>query len=272
MKFALCNEMFQDRPLTDVFETASRVGYDGVEIAPFTLAETVADIDAGRRRDIRRQAADHGLDITGIHWLFVSPKGLYLNHPDDTIRLRTQDYLGDLIRFCGDIGGRFMVVGSPKQRHVLPDDTQAAAWDRTKAVFEACLPVAQTHGVVLCIEPLDRAQTNFINTPAEAARMVREIGHPNFRMIVDVRSTLCQGEDVVQTIMAVKREMAYVHLNDANGHGPGFGEVDFAPILRALRDIGYDGYASVEVFDFSPGAEIIAGKSFETLMAAIKRI
>ncbi len=271
MKFAICNELFQDWTLADSFKLAAEVGYNGVEIAPFTLAETVTDIGKTQRTEIRTLAAAHGLDITGIHWLFISPKGLYLNHPDNAIRLRTQDYLCELIRFCGDIGGKVMVVGSPKQRNVLPDQTAGATWDRTKAVFEACLPVAADQGVTICLEPLDKAQTNFVNTPMEAANMVREIGHPNFKMIVDVRSTLCQGEDVIQAIHAVKNEMAYFHLNDANGSGPGFGDVDFVPILKALQDTGYTGYGSVEVFDFTPGAETIARKSFETLMAAQTR-
>lgn len=272
MKFALCNEMFQNRALEQVFETAAQTGYDGVEIAPFTLAEKVTDLDAGRRRDIREQAARFGLDITGIHWLFISPKGLYLNHPDDAVRLPTQEYLKHLVRFCGDIGGKYMIVGSPKQRNIVPGQTFEATWDRTKTVFENCLPVAEQHDITICIEPLDKAQTDFINTPAEAARMVQEIDHPHFRMIVDVRSTLCQGEDIVASIRAVHKEMAYFHLNDANGGGPGFGNVDFVPILCTLRDVGYQGYASVEVFDFSPGAETIARKSFETLTEAMKRI
>lgn len=272
MKFAICNELFGKQPLEAVFETAARTGYDGVEIAPFTLAASVTEIDASRRREIRRMAAESGLDITGIHWLFISPEGLYLNHPDDEIRSFTRSYLCDLIRFCGDIGGKVMVVGSPKQRDVLPDQTYEATWDRTKAVFEACLPVAEEQGVTICMEPLDHEQTNFVNTPAEAAGMVREIGHPNFRMIVDVRATLCQGEDVVKAVHEVKDEMAYFHLNDANGHGPGFGDVDFVPILQALKDIEYNGYGSVEVFDFSPGAETIATRSFETLKAAQKHL
>lgn len=272
MKFAICNELFQDWPLERIFPFVAEVGYDGVELAPFTLAETVTAIPASRRAEIRRLAGTNGLDVTGIHWLFIRPEGLYLNHPDEAIRLATQRYLCDLIRFCGDIGGRVTVVGSPKQRNVLPGQTYEATWDRTKAVFEACLPVAEACGVTICMEPLDRAQTNFVNTPAEAARMVREIDHAHFRMIVDVRATLCQGVEIAAAIHAVKNEMAYFHLNDANGRGPGFGDVDFVPILRALRESGYAGYGSVEVFDFSPGPETIARKSYETLTAAMKRV
>ena len=269
MKFAICNELFQDWKLEDIFRLAAEVGYEGVEIAPFTLADTVTEIDAQKRSEIRNLAASFGLDITGIHWLFISPSGLYLNHPDNEPRLRTQAYLCELIRFCGDIGGKVMVVGSPKQRDVLPNQTYEATWDRTKVVFEACLPLAEDYGVTICMEPLDHLQTNFVNTPQEAARMVREIDHPYFRMIVDVRATFAQGEDIVKAIHDVKDEMAYFHLNDASGDGPGFGDVDFVPILKALNDTGYTGYGSVEVFDFTPGGETIARKSYETLMKAI---
>ena len=268
MKFAICNEMFESTPLNEVFRLSAEIGYDGVEIAPFTLGDDVTGISAEHRLEIKKQAASFGVEITGIHWLFISPPGLYLNHPDDDLRNRTRDYLRELIRFCGDIGGKVMVVGSPKQRDVLPDQTYESTWDRTRAVFESCLDLAEENGVTVCLEPLDHLQTNFINTPGEAARMVREIAHPNFRMIVDVRATCAQGEDIVQAIHDVFDEMAYFHLNDASGNGPGFGEVDFVPILGALSDIGYSGYGSVEVFDFTPGGETIARKSFETLQAA----
>ena len=268
MKFAFCNEMFRDVPLRQIFRTAAEIGYDGVEIAPFTVAPSVNQVGPDTRKAIRDDAAEFGLEITGLHWLLLSPEGLYLNHPDDGIRYCTRLYLCDLIKFCGDIGGRVMVAGSPKQRDVLPDQTCEATWERTRQAYLECLPAAEEHGVTICLEPLDGAQTNFINTPAEAARMVREIDHPNFRMIIDVRATLCQGLDAAAAIHEHKDDMAYVHFNDASGNGPGFGETDFAPILQALRDTGYDGYGSVEVFDYSYGAEHIARKSLETLKTA----
>ena len=268
MKFAFCNEMFQDVPLREIFRTAAEIGYDGVEIAPFTVAPSVNQVSPDARKAIRDDAAEFGLEITGLHWLLLSPEGLYLNHPDDGIRYCTRLYLCDLIKFCGDIGGRVMVAGSPKQRDVLPDQTWEATWERTRQAYMDCMPAAEENGVTICLEPLDSAQTNFINTPAEAARMVQEIDHPNFRMIIDVRATLCQGLDVTTAIHEHKDHMAYFHFNDASGNGPGFGNTDFAPILQALRDTGYKGYGSVEVFDYSHGAEHIARKSLETLKAA----
>ncbi len=268
MKFAFCNEMFRNVPLRTIFRTAAEIGYDGVEIAPFTVARSVNEVEPDVRKAIREDAAEFDLEITGLHWLLLQPEGLYLNHPGDDIRHATRKYLCDLIRFCGEIGGRIMVVGSPKQRNVLPDQNFEVTWDRTRKVFGECLPVAEEHGVTLCLEPLDSAQTNFINTPAEAARMVREIDHPNFRMIIDVRATLCQGLDVAEAIRAHRDDLAYVHFNNANGDGPGYDDTDFVPILRALRDVEYQGYGSVEVFDYSYGAAQIARKSLETLRAA----
>jgi len=268
MKFAFCNEMFRGVSRREVFRIAAEIGYDGVEIAPFTIAPSVNRVGPETRKAIRDEAAEFGLEITGLHWVFISPEGLYLNHPDDGIRYCTRLYLCDLIQFCGDLGGRVIVVGSPKQRDVLPDQTHEATWDRTRTAFAECLPAAEEHGVTICIEPLDSAQTNFINTPAEAARMVREIDHPNFRMIIDVRATLCQGLDVAAAIHEHRNDTAYIHFNNADGDGPGYGDTDFTPILQALRDTGYEGYGSVEVFDYSYGAENIARKSLETLRAA----
>ena len=129
MKFAICNEMFQGWKIDDVLQYAARIGYDAVEIAPFTLAESVEQIPAEERRRIRQAAADAGVEIAGIHWVLVSPKGLYLNAPDQALRQKTADYFVALTHFCADLGGKVMVVGSPKQRDVMEGVTFQQAWE-----------------------------------------------------------------------------------------------------------------------------------------------
>jgi len=262
IKLSICNEMFQDWKIEDVFAYAGKMGYDGVEIAPFTLADSVTDLSTGRRREIREAAAKAGVEITGLHWLLVSPKGLYINHLDEEIRLRTQKYMIQLIEFCGDLGGKVMIVGSPKQRNVLEGQTYQATWERTRAVFEACLPTAEQRGVTLCLEPLDIHQTNFLTDTAEVVNMVEEIDHPNLQLMVDVRSaSFGERETVAEVIYRVKDHLRHFHANDANELGPGMGDVDYGPIAKALKEIGYEGYVSVEVFNFDPGPEVIAAKS-----------
>ncbi|MBI4531606.1 MAG: sugar phosphate isomerase/epimerase, partial [Candidatus Latescibacteria bacterium] len=178
MKIATCNEFFENWNIEDVFRYAAEIGYDGVEIAPFTLATSVREINAERRRAISRAAEETGVEIIGLHWLLVSPEGLYINHPDDRIRRATQDYFQELIRFCGDIGGHVMIIGSPKQRSVQPGWSPEMIWDLTRETFHRILSVAEGCNVTLCIEALSADQTNFITTVRDAVRMVEQVDHP----------------------------------------------------------------------------------------------
>lgn len=265
VKFAICNETFQGWEIEDIFRTAKEIGYDGVEIAPFTLADSVEEITPARRREIVQSAADIGIEIVGLHWLLVKPEGLYINHPDAAIRRRTRDYLDALIRFCGDLGGKVLVFGSPKQRSVHPDLTYDQAWGYARDTFAHCADTAEEAGVYLCIEPLARAETDFVNTVTEALRMVRDVGHPNFRTMIDIKAISDDGRPLPAIIEEADGMAMHVHVNDASGRGPGNGDTDFVPIGKALKKIGYNGYCSVEVFDYKPDPVTIARDSLAYL-------
>lgn len=265
MKFGTCNEYFEDWPIEKVFDYAAELGYDGVEIAPFTLAPSVDEIDADRRRQIRRAASDAGVEIIGLHWLLISPEGLYVNHPDDAIRLRTRDYFRSLVDFCGDLGGEVMIIGSPKQRNVQSGWDRQETWDRTRAVFEDCLELAAARGVYLCIEPLSRDQTNLLSSAAEARRLVDEINHPHFRTMLDTCSASDEDIPTPQLLRDAQPHLYHVHVNDANKRGPGFGETDFVGVLKTLHELQYERYVSVEVFDFAPDPRTIAAASLAYL-------
>ena len=272
MKIGICNEVFEGWKIEDVFSFAAQTGFDGVEIAPFTLARSVNDISQHRRHEIRNTAADLGIEIVGLHWLLVSPEGLYINHPDARIREATKEYLYDLIDFCRDLGGEVMVLGSPKQRNVLEDQTYEETWNWTVEVFRDCAHLAQNRDVVLCMEPLQPDLTNFVNTLEEAARLVEEIGQPSFQLTLDVCSaSAAEDEPLDALIRKYARSIHHVHVNDANGRGPGFGDVEFAPILEALEDAQYEGYVSVEVFDFKPDPQTIARESLSYLRKCLAR-
>lgn len=272
MKISICNELFQGWPIEKVFEYAAKLGYDGVEIAPFTLADSVTEISTKKRNAIRRAAEDNGIEIVGLHWLLVKPEGLYINHPDEYIRIQTQEYIEALIHFCADIGGKVLVHGSPHQRTVQEGWRFEESWDRARETFEACLETARKRNVTYCIEPLTKANTNFINTVKEALRMVKEIRHPNFKMIVDCRSASAQETSVPEALIrALESRMLYhVHVNDANGRGPGFGETTFTPILKTLVKNRYKRYISVEVFNFDPDPQTIASRSIGYLKGILE--
>ncbi len=265
VKFALCNEMFEGWAVDDVFHMAAELGYQGVELAPFTLAETVDGISATRRSEIVRAAETAGVEIVGLHWLLKSPEGLYINHPDEAVRSRTREYLDSLIRLCADLGGKVLIFGSPKQRDVYPDLTYDQAWDYARETFVRCGETAQEVGVYFCLEALARRETDFINTVTEALRMIREVDRPHFRTMVDSKAISDDGRPFAEIIEESGAMIKHVHANDASGRGPGIGETDLRPIPAALEKIGYDGYVSVEVFDFKPDPVTIARESLAYL-------
>jgi sugar phosphate isomerase/epimerase len=265
MKFGICNETFQGWKIDDVFDYCARIGYDAVEVAPFTLAKYVTDIPAAERTRIRAAAARAGIAISGIHWVLLQAEGMYLTSPEPATRTRTADYFCELVNFCADLGGKIIVVGSPKQRSLLPGVTLEQAWAWATEVFRPSVKRAAERDVTICLEPLPAEDTDFINTAADAVRFTRQLQSPNFKVILDVRAMSWEDKSIPEVIRESKGEFAYVHANDKNLKGPGFGDVDFRPIAAALKEVGYDGTVSVEVFKYDEGAEAIATKSLEYL-------
>jgi len=269
LKFAICNELFQGWDFKQIVRFVSETGYDGLEIAPFTLADSVDEISANRRNEIKKIAIDNGIQITGLHWLLVKPEGLHICHPDAGTRQRTIDYLCHLIDFCADVGGSVMTFGSPNQRNLEPGIDPQQGWQWALESFAACGSTAAGRGVTLCLEALPQDLTNLLNTNAEVIKMVDAINHPNIRMMVDVKSMYSEQISIPENIRNCASYFRYVHANDANLKGPGFGDVDFQPILQALIEVGYNGFVSVEAFDFSPGAEETAKKSLRYMQECL---
>jgi len=265
MRFGICNEIFKGWTLPDTMAYARKAGYDAVEIAPFTIANYVTDISESQRQQIRDDAARADIAISGIHWVLVQAEGMYLNHPDSAVRARTAKYFCNLVDFCADIGGQTIVVGSPKQRNVMDGVSPRQAWDWATATFRDAVKHAGQQGVTLCFEPLAPFETNFINTAEEAIRFVQQHASPNFKIILDVKAMCSEAKPIPQIIRESWPHFAYFHANDANLKGPGFGDVDFKPIAAALKEVGYDGTVSVEVFKFEEGPEVITTKSIEYL-------
>ncbi len=265
MDFAICNEIFQGWKIEDAIQYAAKTGYAGIEIAPFTISKHVTDITKPERQRIRETAARAEIAITGIHWVLAQTEGLFLTHSDAAVRERSSKYFVELVEFCSDIGGNIIVVGSPKQRNVPEGATAAQAWDWAKQTLKPAVACALQRGVTLCLEPLSPQETNFINTAEEAVRFVKQFHSASLKIILDVKAMSSEQKPIPQIIQESWPHFAYFHANDKNLKGPGFGDVDFKPIARTLFDVGYQGWVSVEVFNFDEGPEAIATRSLEYL-------
>src|SRR5512139_230569 len=108
MKFAICNETFDGWKQDDAFACIAELGYQGVEVAPFTIANDVREIPLQGRQRLRRLAEENGLVVTGLHWLLAKTTGLHLTSPDPAVRRQTAGYVIELIHFCADLGGETM--------------------------------------------------------------------------------------------------------------------------------------------------------------------
>lgn len=271
IRFGICNELFEDTPLPEVCRVVREIGFEGLEIAPFTLAPLVTDLTPARRLEIRNIVADHGLETIGLHWLLAKTEGFHLTTPDRATRDRTADYLAALAEATRDLGGSLMVLGSPKQRDLSPGVTEQEGVARALEIFERVLPKLDEFEVDLCLEPLAPSETNFLNTCDQANAVIDRLGHPRFKLHMDVKAQSSEpGTTVPDLIRRHAPRAGHFHAQDVNLLGPGMGDVDFRPILRALVDSGYDRWVSVEVFDFSPGARVIAETSFHTLRNALR--
>jgi sugar phosphate isomerase/epimerase len=264
-KFAICNETFQDWPFDKAFALAAECGYTGIEIAPFTLADDVTRISAAKRAEVRRQAQKAGLEVVGLHWLLAKTQGFHVTSPDPAVRRKTAAYLGELARFCADLGGKLLVFGSPKQRDLGPGISREDGMRHAAEVIRAVLPVLEKTGVEFLLEPLAPATTNFLTTAAEAVELIGMVGSPRCRLHLDCLAMSSEGASIPELIRKYRSLLVHFHANDPNGQGPGFGRLDFVPIFRALQAIDYHGWISVEVFDTAPGPERIARESIATM-------
>jgi len=255
MRFALCNEVLASIPLESQCDYAAALGYDGLEIAPYTLFETPEAVSATEVSRVRAVVGKAGLVVTGLHWLLVKPDNLSLTDPDISIKTRTLEVMTRLTGLCAALGGNVLVHGSPKQRQIAPGEAHAVARSRLIDALGAVAMVAEREGVLYCIEPLSRKETALINTIAEAAELVREVAHPNLRTMVDCSAA---GQTEAESVPALLDRwlptglIAHIQINDPNRRAPGQGTMRFAPIAEALVRHGYSGTVAVEPFDYVP--------------------
>jgi len=264
-RYAICNETFGEWPLAKACDFVAACGYEGIEIAPFTLAAAPTSLSAVARGEIRRTIARAGLDCVGLHWLLAKTEGLHVAHPDAAVRENTVAYLTELVRLCHDLGGRVLVFGSPKQRSLLPGVTLAQAHGFIREVFSRLLPTLETTDTVVALEPLSPVETDVLTTAAETCALLEAIGSPHVRLHLDVKAMASEAAAIPDIIRGSAHWLEHFHANDTNLQGPGFGSVDFLPIFQALSDVAYPGWVSVEVFDLTPGAERLAKESIASM-------
>lgn len=271
-RFAICNESMKGMSWSEQCALAASAGYSGIEIAPFTLVkEGVREIDAQQRKAMRRALKDNGLRCAGLHWLLVAPPaGLHCTTSDDAVRNRTWDYIGDLIDFCADMEAEVMVFGSPKQRSAKDAGISVAeAIKRLQDGLARVAPHAKRSGVKILLESLDHTQTDVINTLAQTLEVIKQVNHPSIQTMFDFHNTADETEPFDLLIRKYYPYIHHVHVQEMDGKymGTGTGSTAYVKALQTLKELKYQKWVSLEVFDFTPGARTIAEQSLKTLKA-----
>ena len=261
-RIALCNEVIREMGWAEQCAFAAKLGYDGLEVAPFTLSDAPDTLSAAEIAEFRRIASDSGITITGLHWLLVAPEGLSITSRDPAVTARTREFIVRLVDLCAALGGRVLVHGSPSQRQSGGDHAGALA--RATEAFAIAGEAAARAGVVYCIEPLGRRETDVINTFDEAAAIERNVGNPALRTMIDTSAAAqCEAEDAPSLITRALSTglMAHIQFNDLNRKGPGQGEQRFLPVLQALKTGGYRGDIAMEPFIYEPDGPACAARA-----------
>jgi D-psicose/D-tagatose/L-ribulose 3-epimerase len=260
-------------PLARVCQEVRALGYEGLELAPYTLSPDPASLTPVERTTIRQTISDHGLTFVGLHWLLATPPGLQMAAKDEALRKRTWDYVRQLIDLCADLNesrkSPIVVFGSPKQRGTNEGLTPKEA----SAIFvEGMASVAghaQSRGVTLLVEALASDQTDVVNTLEEAVAIVKKIGSPAVQTMFDVHNTL---DEVLPHTELVRKYFPYirhVHVNEMDGQEPGRGSYNFGALLNTLTELDYSGWVSLEAFDFTRDAREVAAGAITHLKASV---
>lgn len=257
-RYAVCNETFQGTQFPEQCRLARQTGYTGMEIMPATLTEDPAALPVSRRAEVRRTIQEEGLSFVGLHNLLSAPAGLHATTANPATYRRTWDLLRSLTSLCGDLGGGVMVFGSGKQRNAEAGMARADAMARLTEGFAGLSEHARAHQVTILIEPLAPHLCNLVNTLAEATAIVQKIGSPAVQTMFDVHNTAGETLSTPELVSKYRDRIRHVHLNEMDGKRPGLGSYDFGALLRALAASHYQGWLSLEVFDFTPSGTAVA--------------
>ena len=242
--------MYGPLDILDVIQHAGALGYHGIEMAPFTLGNDMYALSSDRLKEINRCANDAGVEIIGLHWLFVKPEGLHLTSPDKRIRDKTKDFFRVLIEMNVHLGGRVLTLGSPKQRSFAPDESYNTAVKRAVEFFKDLSDDLESTGTIVGLEPLEEETTNFMTDTAATCKIVEAIGSANVGITLDthyLRWEIAKRKMSIKDIFKLAgHHLMHLHIQDDNRKAPGIGTYDFSEFVEAVKEINWAHFVSME--------------------------
>ena len=208
----------------------------------------------------------------------MGPEGLHVTTPDEGMRRHSWDYVRRLVDLCADLRpqgatGGVMVFGSPNQRRATGGLSVAEATAHFVEGVQSITGHFEATGVTLCVEALPAAQCDVIGSLDEAVEVVHRIGSPAVQSMFDSHNAIDETEPHEALVIKHWDLIRHIHVNELDGSyaRPG-GGYDFKPVLQVAKDRGFDGWVSMEVFDFAPGADRMINESMAYLRDEIAQL
>jgi sugar phosphate isomerase/epimerase len=225
---------------------AAELGFDAVEVFP-------PGADAVDAKELKKLLVDHRLTLaavgTGAGW--VRGK-LNLTLPDAAARVKARDFIRSIIDLAGPLGAP-AIIGSMQGRHSVDGVDQPTARGWLNEALEDLGEHARQYRVPLIYEPLNRYETNMCNTVEQGVAMLKSLSTRNVLLLADLFHMNIEEVDVAAAIRSGRGAIGHVHFVDSNRRPAGCGHLDYAPIVAALEEIGYDRYVSAEALPWPDG-------------------
>jgi len=247
----------------DLLPMIKQHGFDGLEIPLFHPADFPATA-------IRRALEQNRLECT-VSAVMVD--GLSLIAADADIRRRARVHLAEAVRAVAEAGSQILAGPLYAPVGYLPGRRRTAEeWRWAVEAYQELGPVLDAHGVTLAIEPLNRFETYFLNTAADAVALVEEVGHPRIGVLLDTFHANIEEKDLGAAYRLAGGRLKHVHTSENDRGTPGTGHVEWDAVFAALRSIAYDGWLTIESFGFALGGISAAASIWRDLESSPDRI
>lgn len=248
MKFGANTFIWSDRFGPNEFPLLSKLkhaGFDGVELP---MIEHPVKVDV----QVRRELEAVGLECTICA---VCPPGFNTTSEDAAVRAKTLAHWKQCVAAVAELGGRMIAGPFYAPVGYLPGRRRTAEeWKHAVAMFQELTPVLDSYDVTLAIEPLNRYETYFLNTAADAVKLCGEVGHPRVGILFDTYHANIEEKSVGAAIETAGPYLRHFHSCENDRGIPGTGHIDWSEVSGALGKTGYDGWLTIEGFGFSLGA------------------
>lgn len=259
MKLALQEGLYEDGGFANFVRRAAEWGFDAVEVWGEGLAERI--------EEVKRVVASAGMPVSSVCPGGGGIRGSLLAQDEDERKAAAAD-IGALLELCAELGGAGLILvpefGSEKFMALYPD---LAGFDRRKGLFverlEPLARKARSLGVDILLEPLNRYEAYFLLTVGQAAELCRLCDNTAVKIMADLFHMGIEENSLLDALSKNSEHIAHVHLVDTNRKLPGLGSRDFPPVLRTLKEQGFDGCLCLECgIPGDPAADIPASVDY----------